>query len=80
MRHFRMIAIVLVSKRNNKIALVRQRPVAEPGSDIGFNPVHDLGIERQVVVGKIDVAAGKFWLREKDEPDKQNEPAQLHVR
>ena len=75
-----MIAFILVSKRDDEVALLRQWSIAQPRSDIAFNSIYDLGIERHIVVRKIDVASGKLSLREKDEPEKEKEPSPLHVR
>src|SRR5260370_42535217 len=52
---FRVVAAVLISKRNNEIAVVVQRTLAKARRDVGFDPVYNLSVKRQIIVRKIHI-------------------------
>ncbi len=54
-RNSRVIPLVLISKRNDEIAIVRILAIPQPSQDFGFNAVCDLFVERHIIVRKIDI-------------------------
>ena len=49
-RMFRVIPAVLVSERNDEIAISRTIALTKAGRDSGFDTIYDLGVKRHVVV------------------------------
>jgi hypothetical protein len=75
MREFGIISAILIRKRNNKIAFVRESALAKPRSDFGFDPIYDLSVKRDIIVRKIDISR----LHDQGQP-KQKEDSEVHVR
>ena len=46
---FRVIPAILVSKRNDEIAIARTIALTKAGRDSGFDTIYDLGVKRHVV-------------------------------
>ena len=74
-----MVSVVLVGERNHEIAFGGQGFVAEPWSDPGFNCIYDLFVERDLVVGKIDVSFGEARLRDEGDCKNQGEDSERHA-
>jgi len=47
-----VVPFVLVSERNNEIAFAGKGALAETRCDLGFDPIHDLLVERGIVIRK----------------------------
>src|SRR6476619_5162076 len=75
MRDFRVISAILIRKRNDKITVACKRALAKARSDLGFDPIYDLSVERHIIVRKIDISR----LRDQRQPEKQEEYSQVHV-
>jgi hypothetical protein len=75
MREFRVISFVLIGERNYEVPFGREAAFAQPGSDIGFNPIYDLLVERHIIVRKIDISRP----RDQRTPKKQKEESELHL-
>src|ERR1043166_6143693 len=50
----RMIPAVLVSERNDEVAIARAPGLAQASRDLGFDTIYDLIVERDIIAGKID--------------------------
>src|SRR6476660_4441525 len=75
MRDFRVISAILIRKRNDKITVACKRALAKARSNLGFDPIYDLSVERHIIVRKIDISR----LRDEGKPKKQKEDSQVHV-
>lgn len=47
---FRVVPAVLVRKRNDEIAIVGIRALAQAGRDLGFDPIYNLRVKRVIVM------------------------------
>src|SRR6516225_1672982 len=52
---FRVVPFILISKRDDEIAVVVQWTLAKVRRDFGFDPVYNLTVKRQIIVWKIDI-------------------------
>src|SRR5687768_8208488 len=72
----RVVPAVLVSKRNDEIAIARALGFAQASQDLGFDAIYDLLVEWQVIPGKIDFARDCLRDRRSRKKCEQNdEPA-----
>ncbi len=49
MRKFRIVAGVLIGKRNDKTAIVRIGAFTQASRDFGFDAIYDLRVQRQII-------------------------------
>ena len=80
MREFGVISAILIRERNDKIPFAGKRAIAEARSDLGFDPVYDLTVERYIIVRKIDISLEKSRLCDQGKPKKQKEDSAVHIR
>jgi hypothetical protein len=70
MGEFRLISAIFVGKRNNEVTLLCQRFIAKARSYFGFDLVDHLGLERYVILRKIDLASSVRQERKRDDQKK----------
>ena len=54
-RKFRVIPLVLISKRNDEIAIARISALTKASRDFGFDTIYDLSVEGHIIIRKIDI-------------------------
>ena len=73
---FRVVPAVLVSKRNDEIAIARAPGLAQASRDLGFDPIYDLIVEWHVITGKIHISRDCLRdMRSKKKREQSEEPA-----
>ena|SRR5467141_4010348 len=75
-RKFRIVFVVLISKRNDEVAIARIAGFTQAGRDLGSGTIDDLRVERHVIVGKIDILDALRGMRSKKKREQGAESAE----
>jgi hypothetical protein len=76
---FRVVSAVLVSKRNDEIAIARIIALTKAGRDLGFDTIYDLRVEGHIIVRKIDIPLEQTSLRYAGQSKKEDEDSEKRI-
>jgi hypothetical protein len=78
-REFRVVPAVLVGKRKDEIPIARITALTKAGRDFGFDTIHDLRVERHIIVRKIDIPLEQARLRDDGQSKKEDEDSEKRI-
>jgi hypothetical protein len=74
-----MISRVLIGEWDDEKAIARIFSFPETGGDLGLNPIHDLIVERRVVIGEINTRLRPAGLCNEKRSKQHNKGSRFHI-